>query len=62
MGFLVKWPLLAAGAGLVIKNIDILAPIAGVVGSFFYMCGLSKGGLIVRVTLAIYLLVKTIGW
>lgn len=49
-------------AMLALKNIDFIAPIAGVVGSFLYMCGLPTGGLVVRVAVAAYLLIKVIGW
>ena len=59
---LLKGSVVAGGAILAVKYADILAPLAGTVGAFFYMCGHPTGGLIVRFTLASYILIKIIGW
>lgn len=58
MDLLIKVPLLLTAGGVFLKYIDVIAPLVGVVGSFFYMCGLQTGGLIVRISFAVYLLVK----
>jgi len=59
---LLKGAAVAGALAFTIKNADILAPLAGAVGAFFHMCGLPLGGLIVRVTVAGYLLIKVFGW
>lgn len=61
MSILVKWAGYTAAAAFFHKNIDFFAIITAMCGSFMYMCGIPKGGLIVRVAMAGYMLVKVIG-
>ena len=54
----IKWPAIAAGVIVVVRNADIIGPLVGVIGCFFYMCGMPFGGKVIRFSFAAYLLIK----
>jgi len=56
--FILKWGAYAAAAGYVLKNIDIFALLGAMCGSFLFMCGIERGGSLIKLIIAVYLLVK----
>jgi len=56
--FIFQWGAYAAAAVYVLKNIDIFALLGAMCGSFMFMCGVGRGGSLVKLILAIYLLIK----
>ncbi len=56
--FLLQWGAIATGAMYVLKNIDIFALLGAMCGSFTFMCGVERGGALVKLILAVYLLIK----
>ena len=56
--FVLKWASYAAAAAYILRNIDILALLGAMCGSFLHICGVEKSGAWIKLILGVYLLVK----